>query len=126
MVRDKMRKKSYNSTTQGRRQKLEQQSDVPDDLQPDQATDWRWWSFAIGSLEIAVRQARRLAVLVIGSTVVVLGVVMLVTPGPAVVVIPIGLGILAIEFVWARRLLRRVKYRVRKALPRAPQGSRDN
>ena len=105
-----------NTTTNGRRQSSEQ----PDDQQHDQPMKWRWWNFASASLEIAVRQARRLAVLVIGSTVLLLGVVMLVTPGPAVVVIPIGLGILAIEFVWARRLLRRVKYRVRKALPHTP------
>ena len=37
------------------------------------------------------------------------GVVMIVTPGPAVVVIPAGLAILATEFVWARRLLHRVR-----------------
>jgi hypothetical protein len=37
---------------------------------------------------------------------------MLVTPGPAVVVIPLGLGILATEFVWARTLLHHVKERI--------------
>ncbi len=31
-----------------------------------------------------------------------LGIVMIVTPGPAVLVIPVGLGILATEFAWAR------------------------
>jgi tellurite resistance protein TerC len=34
---------------------------------------------------------------------------MIVLPGPAVVVIPIGLAVLGTEFIWARRLLRRVK-----------------
>lgn len=55
------------------------------------------------------RQARRVVILIVGTSVVLLGVVMLVTPGPAVVVIPLGLSILAIEFAWARRWLKQVK-----------------
>jgi len=46
---------------------------------------------------------------VAGCTIVALGVVMLVTPGPGWLVIFIGLSVLGIEFVWARRLLRRLK-----------------
>ena len=57
----------------------------------------------------AWRQARRIAVLLIGSSVLLLGVVMLVTPGPAMVVIPLGLAILGTEFVWARRIIKRLK-----------------
>ena len=64
---------------------------------------------------ITLRQARRLVFFVVGTTVVLLGVVMIVTPGPAVVVIPAGLGILAVEFAWARRLLRRAKLGIRRA-----------
>jgi tellurite resistance protein TerC len=56
-----------------------------------------------------LRQAWRLIVLVVGLTVLLIGVALLVLPGPAFVVIPIGLAILATEFAWARRLLRRVK-----------------
>ena len=37
---------------------------------------------------------------------------MIVLPGPAIVVIPIGLAILATEFLWARKLLDRVKERI--------------
>ena len=48
------------------------------------------------------RLARRLVIAVIGGTVVLAGVIMLVTPGPGLVVIPIGLAILALEFAWAR------------------------
>ena len=44
-----------------------------------------------------------------GFTVLLIGVAMLVLPGPAVVVVPIGLAILATEFVWARRMLNRMK-----------------
>ena len=57
----------------------------------------------------ALRQVWRFIVLVVGTTVVLVGVAMIVLPGPAIVVIPAGLAILATEFVWARRLLERVK-----------------
>ncbi len=57
----------------------------------------------------AWRQARRIAVLIIGSSVILVGVVMLVTPGPAFVIIPLGFVILATEFVWARAVLKRLK-----------------
>lgn len=60
-------------------------------------------------LNLTLRQARRLIVGVLGGTVVLLGLIMILTPGPAFVVIPIGLAILAAEFVWARRLLRRIR-----------------
>jgi tellurite resistance protein TerC len=49
--------------------------------------------------------ARRVVVAVVGSTVLLFGLVLLVTPGPAFIVIPAGLAILAIEFEWARRWL---------------------
>ena len=56
-----------------------------------------------------LQQARRLIVIVVGFTVLLIGLAMVVLPGPAVVVIPIGLAILATEFVWARRFLRRMR-----------------
>lgn len=55
------------------------------------------------------RPIRRWLVALIGGTVVAFGVVMLVTPGPAIVVIPAGLAILAVEFAWARRLLKKLR-----------------
>ncbi|MEQ8821469.1 MAG: PGPGW domain-containing protein [Sumerlaeia bacterium] len=42
---------------------------------------------------------------VLGFSTILVGLVMLVTPGPAVVVVPLGLAILAAEFLWAKRLL---------------------
>lgn len=59
--------------------------------------------------QMTYRTARRIAVLTVGSTVVLLGVVMLVTPGPGLVVIPLGLAILGVEFAWARIWLRKVR-----------------
>ena len=66
---------------------------------------------------VALRFAWRMIVLVVGLTVVAIGVAMLVLPGPAFIVIPLGLGILAAEFTWARRLLDRLRHEGRKALP---------
>lgn len=56
--------------------------------------------------------ARRVVVLVVGGTVVLFGVLLLVMPGPGILLILGGLGILAVEFAWARRLLRRVRRQV--------------
>lgn len=57
-------------------------------------------------------QAKRLIVIVIGFTILAAGIAMIVLPGPAFVVIPVGLAILATEFIWARKLLDRVKERI--------------
>lgn len=61
------------------------------------------------SQSITYKLARRIAVAVIGGTVCLIGMAMIVLPGPALVVIPLGLGILGLEFAWARRWLRRAK-----------------
>jgi tellurite resistance protein TerC len=61
------------------------------------------------NLSDAWRHARRVVTFVVGVSIVVIGLVLLVLPGPASVVIPVGLAILATEFVWARRLLRRAR-----------------
>jgi uncharacterized protein (TIGR02611 family) len=68
-----------------------------------------------------VKQARRLVVAVVGFTVLLIGLAMIVLPGPAVVVIPVGLAILATEFVWARNLLKRVKGETQRFTPKGWQ-----
>ena len=55
------------------------------------------------------KAARRIVIGVVGVTVLLIGVVMIVTPGPAIVVIPVGLTILSIEFTWARMWLKRLR-----------------
>ncbi|MFC1543778.1 TerC/Alx family metal homeostasis membrane protein [Gemmatimonadota bacterium] len=55
------------------------------------------------------QQGRRLVTIIIGTTVLLLGVAMIVLPGPAVIFIPAGLALLGTEFIWARRLLRRLQ-----------------
>ena len=60
------------------------------------------------------RVARRVAVGMVGTTVLVIGVVMIVTPGPAILVIPAGLAILGTEFPWARRHVDRIRSELRR------------
>ena len=55
------------------------------------------------------RQARRAVILLLGSSVLLVGVAMIVLPGPAILIIPLGLSILAIEFAWAARWLASVR-----------------
>jgi uncharacterized protein (TIGR02611 family) len=57
-----------------------------------------------------VEQVRRLSRIVGGFTLLLVGIVMIVTPGPGWVVILLGLGLLAAEFVWAKRLMDRIKH----------------
>jgi uncharacterized protein (TIGR02611 family) len=58
---------------------------------------------------LTIRQVRKLIVLVVGVTLIIAGLIMVIAPGPAIVVIPLGLAVLASEFVWARRLLKQYK-----------------
>jgi uncharacterized protein (TIGR02611 family) len=58
---------------------------------------------------------RKSIVGVIGGTVVLIGVAMIVLPGPAFVVIPVGLGILATEFAWAQSAVHRARALIAKA-----------
>ena len=53
--------------------------------------------------------AKRIVIGIVGGTVLLIGVAMIALPGPAFVVIPVGLGILGIEFAWARHWLKKVK-----------------
>ena len=60
------------------------------------------------------KQAKRLAITVIGFTVLATGIAMIVLPGPAIIVIPVGLALLATEFVWAKKLLMVVQNRIER------------
>jgi len=57
----------------------------------------------------AFKAALKLVRTILGFSVLIVGVMMIVLPGPAVVVIPIGLAILATEYAWARRYLTKFK-----------------
>jgi hypothetical protein len=51
---------------------------------------------------------RRMIIGLVGGTVLLIGLALTVLPGPAFVVIPVGLAILASEFAWAGKILVRV------------------
>ena len=61
------------------------------------------------TIDISYKIARRIAVFVVGVSVLLIGIIMIVTPGPAIVVVPLGLAILAVEFAWARRWLKHLR-----------------
>ena len=54
-----------------------------------------------------IEQAKKLIKIVVGFTVLIFGFIMLVTPGPGIVTIILGLAILGTEFVWAKKLMKR-------------------
>ena len=56
-----------------------------------------------------LRTLRRLVIFLVGGTVLLIGVAMIVLPGPAFIVIPAGLAILSVEFLWARNLLQKAR-----------------
>lgn len=68
---------------------------------------------AVGLSELP--KLRKLIVALIGVTVVLFGLALIVLPGPAFIVIPLGLAILATEFAWARRAVRRARVMIAKA-----------
>jgi tellurite resistance protein TerC len=60
-------------------------------------------------IDAAVHHAKRAVKIVVGFALLLAGLVMLVTPGPGLVTIVLGLALLATEFPWARRWLARIK-----------------
>ena len=63
-----------------------------------------------GPIITTIRQAKRLITVVIGFTIVAAGIVMLVTPGPGIPAIIIGLALLGTEFLWAKKLMKRFEH----------------
>jgi uncharacterized protein (TIGR02611 family) len=61
---------------------------------------------------------------VAGAIVLIGGLVMLITPGPAFVLIPIGLAMLSFEFAWAERMLDRSLEQAAIAKEKAAQTSK--
>lgn len=62
-----------------------------------------------GLVGVTYKVARRIVIAIVGFTVLLLGVVMIVTPGPAFLMIPGGLAILGLEFAWARHWLKKAR-----------------
>jgi len=67
---------------------------------------------------MTLKSMRRILIAIAGTTVLLVGIVMIFLPAPAILVIPAGLGILATEFVWARVLLNKLREKIfRKKRP---------
>lgn len=60
------------------------------------------------------RQVKKIIIAVVGFTVLAIGLAMIVLPGPAFLVIPVALGILATEFVWAKNLIKKMRSKIPK------------
>jgi tellurite resistance protein TerC len=60
-------------------------------------------------LYVPYKVAKRIAIGIVGGSVLIVGICMIVLPGPAFIVIPAGLAILGIEFAWARIWLKKAK-----------------
>ena len=71
------------------------------------------------TLHLTYKLIRRITIFVVGMSVVLIGIIMFVTPGPAIIVIPIGLGILGIEFAWARHWLKVMKEKTKDVANKA-------
>lgn len=67
-----------------------------------------------------IRLIRKIIKGIAGGSVVLLGIIMLVTPGPGILTILLGLSILASEFLFARRLLNRLRRRPADTKRRSP------
>ena len=63
----------------------------------------------MNTFHVTAGLVRRIAVTVVGLTILAIGIVMIIAPGPAIIVIPVGLAVLGLEFAWARLWLRRLR-----------------
>ncbi len=63
-------------------------------------------------MNLSIKSIKKIIVAVIGFTILIIGIFMIVLPGPAFIVIPLGLAILATEFVWAKKWLDKVKQKI--------------
>lgn len=57
---------------------------------------------------------KKIFVGIAGGTVLLLGIAMIILPGPAILVIPLGIGILATEYAWARHYKEKIDEKCRQ------------
>lgn len=82
------------------------------------AARWIWFPFGV-TVRFIARNGRRIAVSLIGFVLVVAGLVLLVLPGPGLLLIIAGLAVLATEYAWAQRALNFAKRKASEAKDRA-------
>jgi uncharacterized protein (TIGR02611 family) len=81
-------------------------------------TRWIWFPFGV-TVRFMAKNGRRIAVSVIGFVLVLVGLVLLVLPGPGVLLVIAGLAVLASEYVWAQRALNFARRKATQAKDRA-------
>ncbi len=64
------------------------------------------------------RVIKKLIISIIGSLLLIIGIIMIIVPGPAYLIIPAGLGILGTEYLWAKRLHQRINESIYKFFKR--------
>jgi tellurite resistance protein TerC len=91
-------------------------------------SDW-WHRLEERMQQIQPPRARRIIVAVVGSTILLLGLIMIVLPGPAFIVMPAGLAILALEFSWAKEWMQHLRNAAtnvaNKVKPSSPKPAQD-
>jgi uncharacterized protein (TIGR02611 family) len=95
-------------------------SQVVEEFATDEEVQRRWHDHAaFAPIKVVARfirqSGKRIAVSIAGFAVLIVGIAMLVLPGPGLVLIIVGLGILSSEYVWAQRLLRKAKEKAEQA-----------
>jgi uncharacterized protein (TIGR02611 family) len=78
---------------------------------------WVWFPFDV-TIRFMFRNAKRIAVSVVGALLVLAGLVCLVLPGPGLLLIIAGLAVLATEYVWAQRALNFAKDKAKRTKDR--------
>ena len=75
---------------------------------------WVWFPFGV-TVRFLMRSWKRIAVSIIGVVLVLAGALMLVLPGPGMLLVIAGLAVLATEYVWAQRMLNYAKQKAGQA-----------
>lgn len=86
---------------------------------PSQMPDRHQCAGMLANVTNLVRLLRRIAVTIAGIVILAVGAVLLVAPGPGLLVIALALSVFAIEYRWARRYLHAVQARARSAALKA-------
>ncbi|MGK9367767.1 PGPGW domain-containing protein [Melioribacter sp. Ez-97] len=60
------------------------------------------------------KKLKKIIISVAGGTLLIIGIIMIIVPGPAYLIIPAGLSILGTEYLWARELNKKIKKRINK------------
>ncbi|MGZ5351808.1 MAG: PGPGW domain-containing protein [Actinomycetota bacterium] len=109
MERPRRKARPFRISNRGGQRKLTSMSNV---------ARWVWFPFGV-TIRFIGRNGRRIAVSMLGFTLVAAGLVLLVLPGPGVLLIIAGLAVLGTEYVWAQRALNYTKRKASQAKDRA-------